>query len=133
MGLEVALKDMLERKLDVQQIDFNFSFNIKEKRLNSNIEVVIYRIIQELLNNTIKHAEASHINVLILQKEDELYVSQTDNGKGMDNAVISDPKKGFGLKSVVNRLHLLNGVFEVFSKPNKGTKILMNIPLNGAE
>ncbi|SOD14156.1 ATP-binding protein [Pedobacter xixiisoli] len=133
MGLEAALKDMLERKLDALNISFNFSFNIKENRLSSNMEVVLYRIVQELLNNTIKHAQATHVNVLILQKEEELYVSQTDNGKGMETSVLSNPKKGFGLKSVVNRLHLLNGVFEVFSKPNKGTKILMNIPLNGAE
>lgn len=133
MGLEVALRDMLERKLDAQHISFNFSFNIKLNRLSNNMEVVIYRIIQELLNNTIKHAEATHVNVLILQKEDELYVSQTDNGRGMETKVLSDPKKGFGLKSVVNRLHILNGVFEIFSKPHKGTKVLMNIPLNGAE
>ncbi|MFN0257241.1 sensor histidine kinase [Pedobacter ureilyticus] len=133
MGLEVALKDMLERKLDAQQISFNFSFNIKLSRLSSSIEVVIYRIIQELLNNTIKHAAATQVNVLILQKGEELYISQTDNGKGMDIKMLSDLKKGFGLKSVVNRLHVLNGVFEVFSKPDKGTKVLMNIPLNGAE
>jgi len=133
MGLEVALKDMLERKLDKHNIHFNFSFNINKHRLNSNIEVVIYRIVQELLNNTIKHADASQVNVLVLQKGEELYISQTDNGKGMETAVLSDLKKGFGLKSVVNRINLLNGVFEVFSTPDKGTKILMNIPLNGSE
>ncbi|MDQ8003524.1 MAG: PAS domain-containing protein [Pedobacter sp.] len=133
MGLEVALKDMLERKLDPQQISFNLSFNIKGDRLNTNMEVVIFRIVQELLNNTIKYADATHVNVLVLQKEEELYVSQTDNGKGMDTQVLSDLKEGFGLKSIVNRLHLLNGVIEVFSQPSKGTKVLMNIPLNGAE
>ncbi len=133
MGLEVALKDMLERKLDSQQITFNFSFHIKDHRLNNNMEVVIYRIIQELLNNTVRHAKANHVNVLIMQKGEELYVSKTDNGVGMDKSILSDPKKGFGLKSIVNRLHILNGVFEIFSTPNKGTKILMNIPLNGAE
>ena len=133
MGLEVAIKDMLERKLDPHQITFNFSFNINTSRLHCNIEIVIYRIVQELLNNTIKHANATHVNVLLLQKHDELYLSQTDNGKGMDTALLSDPKRGFGLKSIINRLHLLNGVFEVFSKENNGTKILMNIPLNGAE
>lgn len=133
MGLEAALKDMLERKLDAQEISFNFSFNLKEGYLNKHMEVVVYRIVQELLNNTIKHAQATHVNVLILQKEEELYVSQTDNGKGMHADVLSNPKKGFGLKSIINRLHLLNGVFEIFSKPSKGTKILMNIPINGAE
>lgn len=133
MGLEAALKDMLERKLDAEQISFNFSFNIKDERLNTNIEVIIYRIVQELLNNTIKHASASHINVLIMQRDEELYISQTDNGIGMDKNILSNPKKGFGLKSIINRLHILNGVFEVFSNPNKGTKVLMNIPLNGSE
>ena len=132
MGLEVALKDMLERKLDAQQISFNFSFTIVD-RLSNNMEVVIYRIIQELLNNTIKHAKASHVNVLIMQKGDELYLSKTDNGMGMDKSILLDPKKGFGLKSIVNRLLILNGVFEIFSTPHKGTKILMNIPLNGAD
>jgi PAS domain S-box-containing protein len=133
MGLEVALKDMLERKLDAAQISFNFSFSIKQERLGPNMEMVIYRIVQELINNTIKHASAGHINVLIMQKDDELYVSQTDDGIGMDTRVLSDPKKGFGLKSIINRISILNGMFEVFSKPNKGTKVLMNIPVNGAE
>lgn len=133
MGLEVALRDMLERKLEPNQISFNLSFNIKDIRLNINMEVVIFRIVQELLNNTIKYANATHVNVLVLQKEEELYVSQTDNGKGMDTKVLSDLKEGFGLKSIVNRLRLLNGVIEVFSQPQKGTKVLMNIPLNGAE
>lgn len=133
MGLEVALRDMLERKLEPNQISFNLSFNIKGHRLNINMEVVIFRIVQELLNNTIKYANATHVNVLVLQKDEELYVSQTDNGKGMDTKVLSDLKEGFGLKSIVNRLRLLNGVIEVFSQPQKGTKVLMNIPLNGAE
>lgn len=97
------------------------------------MEMVVYRIVQELLNNTIKHANATHVNVLVMQKGQELYLSQTDNGNGMDTKLISDAKKGFGLKSIINRLHLLNGVFEVFSTPDKGTKVLMNIPLNGTE
>ncbi len=133
MGLEEALKDLLERKLDPQHISFNLSFTISEFRLNRNLEVIVYRIIQELLNNTVKHAKATHVNVLIMQKDDQLYVSKTDNGLGMDKNILSDTKKGFGLKSIVNRIRILNGVFEIFSTPNKGTKVLMNIPLNGAE
>lgn len=133
MGLEAAIKDMLERKLDIQQISFNFSFSVKTSRINNNVEVIIYRILQELINNTIKHAEASHVNVLVMQKGDELYISQTDNGIGLDKTILSDAKKGFGLKSIMNRLHILNGIFEVFSTPESGTKVLMNIPLNGAK
>ncbi|WP_461790969.1 sensor histidine kinase [Pedobacter sp.] len=133
MGLEEALKDLLERKLDPHHISFNLSFTIKEFRLNRNLEVIVYRIIQELLNNTLKHAKATHVNVLIMQKDDELYVSKTDNGLGLDKNILLDTKKGFGLKSIVNRIHILNGVFEIFSSPDKGTKVLMNIPLNGAE
>ncbi len=133
MGLEAAIKDMLERKLDTQQISFNFSFSVKTTRIDKNVEVIIYRILQELINNTIKHAKANHVNVLVMQKGDELYISQTDNGTGLDKAILSDAKKGFGLKSIMNRLHILNGVFEVFSSPESGTKVLMNIPLNGAK
>jgi len=133
MGLEAALKDMLERKLDAQQISFNFSFNVKASRVDKNVEVIIYRILQELVNNTIKHASASHVNVLVVQKENDLYISQTDNGTGLDKSILSDAKKGFGLKSIMNRLHILSGVFEVFSSPESGTKVLMNIPLNGAK
>ncbi|WP_343534335.1 PAS domain-containing protein [Pedobacter sp.] len=133
MGLEVALKDMLEKKLDAHQISFNFSFNVKAPRINNNIEVIIYRILQELINNTVKHATANHVNVLVLQKGDELYISQTDNGTGLDKSILNDSKKGFGIKSIINRLHILNGVFEVFSSPESGTKVLMNIPLNSAK
>lgn len=129
MGLEVALRDMYQHKLEPHHISFNFSFNIKTERLPANIEIIIYRILQELLNNVIKHAGATHINVLVLQKENELYISQTDNGKGMEINTLSDAKHGFGLKNIANRLHILNGLYEIFSNPDKGTKILMNIPL----
>ncbi|MCY1526168.1 Sensor histidine kinase LiaS [compost metagenome] len=129
MGLEVALRDMLERKLSNLKMSFNLSYQVRETQLTSNIEMVIYRIVQELLNNTIKHAEAGHVNVSVQQKENELYLTYTDNGKGMNRDMLSDSGKGFGLKSITNRLHTLNGVMEILSEPAKGTKVFMNIPL----
>ncbi|WP_199119467.1 PAS domain-containing protein [Pedobacter sp. ASV28] len=130
MGLEIALADMLKKKLKPLNIAFKFSFDLKVERLNRNLEIIIYRMIQELLNNSIKYADATLINVLVLQKNDQLYISQTDNGKGMESKAWSEALNGFGLKNIANRIDILNGVFDVFTAPNKGTKVLINIPLH---
>lgn len=93
-------------------------------RFQDNFELSLYRIVQELLNNTIKHAGASHALVQFTRQEDLLTISIEDDGKGFDyeNA---NTDIGIGLKSVKDRVRSFNGIMEVETAPGSGTAIYL--------
>ena len=125
-GLEIALKDLCEFYMkDNLSIDFQ-AINI-EKVLPLNLQVNIYRIVQELLNNAVKHAEATNILVQCSQSENEFYITVEDNGKGIQQAEMHK-LKSLGLKNLQNRVNFLKGNMEVQSAKDQGTSI--NIELN---
>ncbi len=125
-GLEIALKDLCEFYMkDDLRIDFQ-SINI-EKNLPLNLQVNIYRIVQELLNNAVKHAEANNILVQCSQSEKEFYITVEDNGKGILEAEMNK-LKSLGLKNLKNRINFLKGKMEIQSAKDQGTSV--NIELN---
>ena len=87
---------------------------------------MIYRIIQELLNNALKYANASQVLVSCSQNKDVFFITVEDNGLGFD---VSDSKKkkGMGLKNIINRVEFLNGKLEIDSKINEGTSIYIEL------
>jgi two-component system, NarL family, sensor kinase len=90
---------------------------------------MIFRIVQELLNNAIKHSQASEINV-DLSLTDRLVVEVRDNGVGFDpEAIRKDSAKGLGLFNIENRVRLLDGNIEFESHPNGGTKAVITLPV----
>lgn len=84
----------------------------------------LYRIVQELINNTSKHAQASQIFISFTQHEDGLNIVYEDNGKGFD---VMQQKKGIGLQNIEERVKSLNGILTIDSKPLKGTTIIIDI------
>ncbi|UWX58820.1 histidine kinase [Chryseobacterium oranimense] len=127
-GLETALNDLCEfysrKDLD---IDFQ-SINI-EKNLPLNIQLNIYRIVQELLANAIKHAEASNILLQCSQSGGRFMITIEDNGKGF-NKNIDQSTKSMGLRNLKNRVDYLNGKIEV-SSDNHGTSINIELTIDG--
>jgi signal transduction histidine kinase len=90
--------------------------------------LLIYRVIQELLNNIIKHAGANHITIEITQFETDLLVTVSDNGVGFDvENRLKDPAKGLGLRNMAHRLNLINGKMSISSQPGKGTTTILTI------
>ena len=125
-GLEIALKDLCEFYMkDDLQIDFQ-AINI-EKNLPLNLQVNIYRIVQELLNNAVKHSEANNILVQCSQNGSEFYITVEDNGKGIQETEMNK-LKSLGLKNLKNRINFLKGKMEIQSAKDQGTSI--NIELN---
>lgn len=125
-GLEVALADMLEIKTTSSNININFvidGLTIKKER---DLEVAVYRITQELLNNAIKHSKAQNIDVIINDNRKKITITIEDNGQGFD---INSYKKRFGIKYITDRISLLNGTFEITTQSGLGTKCLIEIPL----
>lgn len=101
------------------------NINVKQ-RVKNNIEIQVFRILQELLANIIKHAQASEVTIQFSEDNNELNLMVEDNGKGFDTKT---PNFGFGLTNIEHRIENLNGNLVVDSSPGYGTTIIITIPL----
>lgn len=125
-GLAKALMDISNH---VEKNQTQVNVNVENWRgWNSTGEYVLYRIVQELLNNTLKHAQAKNVNIELNQFEDEINLIYEDDGIGFDiNTIKSD---GIGLQNMNNRISSINGHIEFDSKPGVGTTAIISVPLN---
>lgn len=98
-------------------------------RMENSLELTIFRILQELVANIIKHANATKASIQFTQHEDRLNIIVEDNGKGFDIAAVKRYQYGMGLGSIEKRIEHLEGVFTVDSVLGKGTSILIDIPV----
>ncbi|WP_338839298.1 sensor histidine kinase [Flavobacterium ginsenosidimutans] len=127
-GLETALKDLCEFHMQ-ESLNINYeAFNI-ERDIPLNVQLNIYRIVQELLSNAIKHAKAKNILVQCSQNVDTIFITVEDDGIGFDLNLL-DQNKGMGLENLKNRIAYLQGKLEILSSENDGTTV--NIELNTA-
>ena len=97
--------------------------------IDQNIQVVLYRTIQECINNTIKHAEASHINIEIIQDMQKISTEISDNGKGFNPLRVHSKSDGLGLENIRSRIDFLKGNLTIKSSQNEGTSVYVEIPL----
>ncbi|MBP6558124.1 MAG: sensor histidine kinase [Flavobacterium sp.] len=119
----IAKKVSIPNKLKVQVIPFGMT-----ERLENTLEVTLFRMVQEILTNTIKHAEASKITISLTQDDDSINIIIEDNGKGFNPKMI-DKKEGMGLTNIEKKTEQLNGTFNIDSFEGKGTTIIIDIPL----
>lgn len=128
-GLISACKSLIsEYNSALENVSFHFEDNLGNTRtVDKNIEVTLYRILQESLNNIVKYAEANEVNVQLRDFGDVIMLTIEDNGKGFDLEEIRRSKKGFGLRSIENRIDAISGVFEIDSVPGQGTIIVVQI------
>jgi len=113
------------------QIKINLSLHVDESTISAKKKIVIFRIVQEAMNNIAKHANASNITLIINESESGMTISISDNGCGFDTNLKSrcDTKKSdssFGLNSMRERAESTNGKFQIKSTPDKGTSILIS-------
>ena len=96
----------------------------KNIRYPDNIEMAIYRVIQEAINNAVKHSEANKLVIKILASKEKIIVNCSDDGKGFDvKTQTVNQSNAIGIKSMRNRIKSIGGTIRIFSKPQKGTKI----------
>ncbi len=120
-GLETALKDLCE-SLMTDHTHINFQTYGIESSMPEQTQLNIYRIVQEMLANAIKHAEATNIILQCSQNGNTFLITQEDNGKGFDISN-AGPQKGIGLSNIRNRVGFLKGKMEIESVINEGTTI----------
>ncbi|MBK9108067.1 MAG: ATP-binding protein [Saprospiraceae bacterium] len=128
LGLIEAIKDMLNRyKVDNgPEIFFQYYGFEGGGQIEANAALNIYRIIQELVNNSIKHAGCKEIFVQMHRKGNEMTISVEDDGAGFNESSI---KKGMGLENIKSRVNYLRGELTLDSNENQGTAILVHLPI----
>lgn len=128
-GLIPAIQKLAEKisipgKLQLQVIAFGF-----KERLENSLEIAIFRTVQELSTNIIKHSQATEATVHLTDHGDNINIMIEDNGVGFDRKNI-DTADGMGLQNIKKKIVQLGGNFEIDSTPGKGTTIIIDIPVN---
>lgn len=129
-GLLPALQEMALRVNQTGKISVSVSGYDIPERLNEVHEISLYRIIQEWINNVIKYANASAIEVQLIRHEEEINITIEDNGVGFDTAKL-ELSKGHGWKNIKSRINLIKGELDIDSAPQRnGTSLMIRIPIS---
>lgn len=127
-GLDSALRDFCQGIDQSGAINLRYlSYNIDESTIPEARAAAIYRIVQELGNNILKHAEARTALVQLIRKGNALSIAVEDDGKGFDTATLTD-SEGIGYLNLRNRVAWLNGTIDIQSEAGKGTSVNIEIP-----
>lgn len=118
-GLKEAIRNFVEKITNIHQTQINLICTC-EKRFGQLIESTIYRVICELINNSIKHGEATEITLDLDYLDGLISINYSDNGKGFDVDKTLKESKGMGLSNIANRIQNIQGVVTFTSVPNKG-------------
>jgi signal transduction histidine kinase len=121
------LRAETERINTARTINTSLICNLLSLPLKPESQIMLFRIVQEALQNSIKHAEAKQITIDIAQNENTIAVSVIDDGNGFDENSL--PQKGVGLMNMKHRTHLLGGTIQWDTLPEKGTQVFISIPI----
>ena len=128
-GLLKAVQNMagkvsVSNKIQIEVLDYGL-----DNRLENSLELTLFRVIQELITNVIKHAEATEATIHITNHEDSINIMVEDNGKGFNPKQITKTNTGMGISSIDKRVEHLDGTLTIESEKNKGTTVIIDIPL----
>ena len=126
-GLAAAIREFID-KIDAHIIKVNLHAEGLNERIDSNVETVLYRVIQECVNNVIKHAKASQLDISLIKDTEGISATIEDNGKGFD-AKDLNKFNGIGLKNIHSRIDYLRGSVEWDSTPGNGTLVAIHVPV----
>jgi signal transduction histidine kinase len=127
-GLLQAVTQMAEKISVVDGVHISVLDYGLETRLENSVELTLFRIIQELITNVIKHTEATEVNIHITNHGESLNILVEDNGKGFEVKNMAT-NKGMGLRSIDKRIASLNGSLDIESAPGTGTVVIIDIPI----
>ena len=122
LGLVPAIRELITELAVDNMLEIELKADEPVRKLSEDESVNLYRIVQEILSNTIKHAQATWVNVILENKNKHLVLHISDNGKGIDTNTINQ-SRGMGWKNIVSRATLISAKMDVRSKPDHGTTI----------
>ena len=123
-GLLDAIAHEVKRLKKIKTIQVLLEIEDKKRLFNSDVQIVIFRIFQETLNNILKHSKATEIKINITSKP-HFKITIADNGVGIDEEKLNDKTSSIGLQNCINRAKLIHYSFKIDSEPNKGTTITL--------
>lgn len=129
LGLVAALKNLSDSISSVSGLQINFSAHDFTERIEEDMEISIYRIVLELINNVVKHALAGKVIVQLIKYPDHINITVEDNGRGFEYLQALQEKKGIGLGNILSRVDYLKGTINVDAVPGRGTTVIIDVPL----
>ena len=132
LGLLATLRWFCRRFQQLHgDVDIDVQLHVEEEEVDEQLKIVIYRIVQEALNNVAKHSQADSVQVSLSQTEDELELFIQDNGRGFDSVKYANQEGligGLGLESMRERAEISNGSLAISSESGQGTTIRARWP-----
>lgn len=127
IGLEGAIDDLVSNVNNTGKIHISFSCSLEpDKKINKDVQLAIFRIVQEQVTNVLKHSGAKTVSIILAETQGKLKLIICDDGKGHD---LQMKKHGLGLKNIFNRAEFYKGTTEISSEPGKGFTLRVEIPL----
>ena len=124
-GLHAAVEELVLEFSTAKNVQINYSNELDFSNLEVNNQLHIFRVLQELLNNSMRHGKASSISIKFVNKNEQNTCLYTDNGVGF-NASLGNQKRGIGMQNIESRINFLGGKLKVESEINKGVQIEFN-------
>lgn len=126
-GLEKAVKSFLDTVIIKQNVEVQLNSNLAGERFDFNIEAVLYRVLCELITNTLKHSSAQKISIDLQRSKESLVIQYSDDGVGFDIENVLN--KGMGLSNMKSRVKSINGDIAIVTSPNNGMKVSINVTI----
>ena len=127
LGFTSSVEGLISKVKENKDIEFELDIKEKSEISSSNIKIISFRVVQEVLNNISKHSQAKKVNIEISINKNYININIEDDGIGFDVKNINF-SKSFGLSSLKERVSLVEGTIDIISKIGKGTIIKVRIP-----
>ena len=124
-GLARGVQNFIDKSAAMHDVKIRFTTNLRSERFDTDIEVILYRVICELINNSLKHAACTSINLSLSQSGTSLALDYSDNGRGFNPQAMMDC--GMGLSNISSRINSLGGTFEITSSKGKGMRAAIRV------
>lgn len=126
-GLMAALKDFCRKINRAEKIKLHFQNQDLNININPQIQTTLYRVIQEIVSNAIKHSQASDVYIQLFLEDNNLVILIEDNGKGFDLNTVMNSEKGLGIKNIISRIEYIKGKIIIDSFVGKGTNYYITL------
>lgn len=119
------MQNFIDKSAAMHDVKIRFTTNLRTERYDTDVEVILYRVICELINNSLKHSGCRAINLSLSQNGSELALDYSDDGRGFNPQAMMDC--GMGLSNIASRINSLGGTFDIASAKGKGMRAAIRV------
>ena len=119
------MQNFIDKSVAMHDVKIRFTTNLRSERYDTDVEVILYRVICELINNSLKHSGCTSINLSLSQNGSELTLDYSDNGRGFNPQAMMDC--GMGLSNISSRINSLGGSCSITSSKGKGMQAAIRV------